>query len=115
MIKPSILHGGTYSDPSVCYKWSEVVAGSECGFLECSKMDAVSIQVVGMFSGGKLELHGSNDGVNFFPLENESGNKIYISSAGLDSVKDYVRFVKPVLVGGDVHSKLDIVIYTRGV
>lgn len=69
---------------------------------------AGSVQVVGTFGGMTIELHGSNDGANFFVLKDLQGSNLSFTAAGLKDFTTACAYIKPVRTGG---SGADVDIY----
>lgn len=72
-----------------------------------------SMQVTGTFGGATVVLQGSNDGTNFYDLDDIEGTAISVTAAGLVEFSTSALYIKPVASGG-TSQDLDIVICFRG-
>jgi hypothetical protein len=82
--------------------WDGLKLGSQAKVLELGSVSSVSVQMSGNFGeGGAVALEGSNDGKNFLPLKSLQGRDLKKSEPGIDSLADYVRYVRPVVLSGD--------------
>ena len=73
-----------------------------------------TIQVFGTFgAGGSVRVEGSLDGVNYAPLTDPQGNYIVLSTAKLEAISEVVRYIRPVVVGGDGTTDLTVSIVFR--
>ena len=62
-------------------------------------LTTASVQVSGT---GSAALHGSNDGVNYVPLNDLAGAAISLSGGAIAEFSTGVAFIKPVVTGGPV-------------
>jgi len=72
---------------------------------------SATMQAIGTFDGNTLTIQGSNDGSNWSSLTDPQGNAIAVTSASLEVVEEYPRYIRPSLggSGGDV----DILLFVR--
>ena len=59
-----------------------------------------SIQATGTFAGASVTIQGSNDGVNWFGLTDETGTAIAISADGLKMFLPRTWQIRPFTSGG---------------
>lgn len=59
-----------------------------------------AIQVNGTFGSASVALHGSEDGTNYYALNDLSNTAIAITSAGRAEFTTAARYIKPVPTGG---------------
>jgi len=59
-----------------------------------------SFQVEGTFGSATVICQGSNDGTNYETLHDLNGNAVSFTAAGLKSVEEVVRYVRPSASGG---------------
>ena len=59
-----------------------------------------TVQVDGTFSSVTVVLQGSNDGISWFTLTDPQGNNISFTAAGMETVMENPRFVRPSTSGG---------------
>jgi hypothetical protein len=103
----------TFGGDACRITWSSVKAGDTCEPSFWSRHADRSVQVSGVFGGATVEIHGSNDGVNFDPLTDLRGNNITFLSRKLEQVEDCSYAIKPVIVGGDGTTDLLITMFAR--
>lgn len=61
-----------------------------------------SVQVTGTFGvGGTVVLEGSNDGTNWFTLNNSQGASLSFTAAGLKKVQEGALYIRPHVTAGD--------------
>jgi hypothetical protein len=72
-----------------------------------------SVHVFGTFGGGTVTFKGGNvqDASNTIALKDFSGTSITFTSAGINSVRDNVAYVHPVVTGGDGSTNLTVVLF----
>jgi hypothetical protein len=54
-----------------------------------------SVQVTGTFNGGTVVLEGSNDGANWFTLNDPQGNALSFTTAKIEQVLEACCFMRP--------------------
>ncbi len=75
-----------------------------------------SVQVVGTFGvGGTVLIEGSNDGTNFSTLKDHLGVALSITTSGILSVDQIVRYLRPRVTAGDGTTSLTITVLSRRV
>lgn len=81
--------------------WAGITASTDT-VMPYGRMDLGdrSIQVTGTFNGATVQLVGSNDGQNYFPLTTPAGVTIQFTSAGLAQQIEAVLYVKPIISSG---------------
>lgn len=67
---------------------------------DCSFSSRQSVQVGGDFSGGVLQIEGSNDGREWYDLHDLLGITLTWKSPRLRAISEYVMYVRPVVKGG---------------
>lgn len=73
-----------------------------------------TMQVTGTFgSGGSVTLQGSNDGVNYYALNNPSGTAIAVTSAGIVACIEPVVWIRPAVTAGDGTTSLAVTVFAR--
>jgi hypothetical protein len=85
--------------------------GSPVDFVQYSER---CVQVVGTFgAAGTLVLQGSNDGTNWFTLNNAQGAALSFTAAGLKQVVENPRYMCPLITGGDGTTSLTMTLVMR--
>ena len=65
-----------------------------------------SIQCEGIFGGATVTLEGSNSGSGWAILHNNQGNPLIFYGAGIESISEQTRYVRPSSIGGDKITKV---------
>ena len=87
-----------YPENNSCKITWETLGDDETGPIAAmARWPNKSFQAFGTFASGVLTLHGSNDGVNFAPLNDLEGNAISMTAAGILSVMEHCMFYRPVV------------------
>lgn len=93
---------------SVC-SWAAMPNGDDGDPLQVPGSARLSVQVEGTFGvGGAIVIEGSNDGTNYHTLNDEAGSAISLSAAGLVSIREQTKFIRPRVTGGDGTTALDV-------
>lgn len=73
-----------------------------------------SVQVSGTFGvGGTIVLEGSNNGTNYVTLRDVLGSDISLTAAGIRTVLDLPRLIRPRVTGGDGTTNLAVTLLIR--
>jgi hypothetical protein len=92
--------------------WIEMGQSDTATAVQLGAWSDRSVQVAGDFSGAaSLAIHGSNDGTNYILLQDTLGDDLTFTAAGLLSIGQATRYIKPVLSSGNGSTDLDIVIH----
>ena len=74
----------------------------------------ITVQATGTFgASADIALHGSLDGTNYAALSDAQGAAISLTAASIADGQSAVRFVKPVLSGGNGSTDIDVVLQVR--
>jgi hypothetical protein len=71
-----------------------------------------TIHVLGTF-GGTVSIQGSNDGVNYLTLTDNSGLPLEFTADGMKLIAEAPRFIRP--SAGSGVSDVDVILYETGV
>ncbi len=84
-------------------QWTPLTGSDEGAPIELATFPDRSIQVEGDFgAGGSVAIQGSNDGTNYRTLKDHLGNNLNFTTAGIRSIDQIVRYLKPVGAGAAV-------------
>ena len=72
-----------------------------------------SVQIGGEFATASVVIEGSNDGDTFFPLHNPDGVMLARKVPALDSIREVVNMIRPVIIGGTAKTKIDVTLVLR--
>lgn len=98
-----------WHDKAVLAVWTGMVNGDIGSALELPSYPDRSVQVTGTFGvGGSLQIQGSLDGDNWFPLNDPQGNALSIAAAKIESIQELARFMRPVVTAGDGDTALTV-------
>lgn len=93
--------------------WLNMSQSDEGEPLGTSGSNDRSVQVVGTFGGGAIEIHGSNDGINYSVLTDPQGIALSFNTSKIEFVTELTLFMKPVVVGGDGTTNLNVIALVR--
>lgn len=100
-----------YSDENASIiSWGPVTNADSCAAVEMPGFNFKSFQVSGTFGSATVLASGSNDGTNYAGLHDLQGNAVSFTSAGLKSVEEVVRYLKPTFSGGDGTQSLTVTV-----
>lgn len=84
------------------------------GGVTCPNAGGRTIQVSGTFgTGGTVIAEGSNDGTNWYPINDLGGTAISFTAAGLKGIREDCVFVRPRVTAGDGTTSITVVISAR--
>lgn len=110
------FHTDSFPGETAVHTWSGLsavdTAGEAVGYGAHADR---SVQVMGTFgAGGAVTLQGSNDGSSWYTLTDFQGNALVITVAGIYTVSEATRFIRPSITGSDGTTNLDVVMFSRG-
>src|SRR3990172_10454368 len=100
-ITPTIEEIVTRGDDGHIITWGPMTAG-DVG-LPIAMMGSArrTVQIVGTFSGmDRVLIEGSIDSQNYSPLTDNHGNRLEFKGAGLSSISDLTRLIRPRVSAG---------------
>ena len=71
-----------------------------------------SVQVGGVLGGATVTLSASNDGVNFMPVQDLTGNPLSFTGPGLADFTTAARYIQPTIAGG-TGDAADVIVVLR--
>jgi hypothetical protein len=74
---------------------------------------AAAVQISGTFGGASVKLQASNDGTNYFDMEDVTGTAVSTGSGGLYEISTAAIYLLPVVTGGSANS-INVIIALRG-
>lgn len=96
------------------HTWTPLTQASPDGSaVRTAQFAELSIQVNGTFGAGTAVLQGSNDGTNWFTLNNAQGAAISTTAALLKKVAEIPLWVRPNVTGADGATSLTAVLVGR--
>ena len=105
--QPSIGIGG--------WKWLALLNGNDGTPLIIDRRTDRSVQVSGTFgAGGTLVIEGSNDGTNYFTLNDLQGVALSFTSARLEGISEVPLWVRPKVTAGDGTTSLNVYLVAVG-
>lgn len=94
--------------------WETLNAANTTGVAWENKLAGdVCVQAVGTFDSATLLLQGSNDGTNWFGLNDPAGTAISLTADGMEQVLEAPRYLRPSHSGGLGSEDIDCRIYAR--
>jgi len=97
--------------------WETLTNGDSGSSIEMPGSAIRSVQVTGTFgAGGTVVIQGSNDGSNWVTLNDIEGNALSLTAAGIESIQEVTRYIRPSVTAGDGTTDLDVtlVLVRRG-
>lgn len=82
--------------------------------LEMPDFSNRSVQFTGTFDSATIVLQGSNDGSNWVTLQDLEGAAISMTSAGLVSIMEDTRYIRPSVSGGGGSTSLTATVLIAG-
>jgi hypothetical protein len=99
----------TFRDGRAVMTWE--LPGDDTPF-DLSRWSARSVQVTGQFSGGRVDLEGTNDGEIFHILSDPNGNPLSFRSPKIESILEECMKIAPKLVGPpDANVKISVLLF----
>jgi hypothetical protein len=95
--------------------WTGIVTGDTINAFTLPAQAGMfgSVQISGTFSGATVTFQGSNDGTNWFTLNDFNGTAISATAAALREVRTSAVYVRPAITGGSGNS-VDVICAFRG-
>ena len=92
-------------------EWTSLAVGETGATADMAQWVRQSVQVTGTFGvAGTVLIEGSNDGVNFFTLNDQAGAALSFTVAGLRSIREYTAKIRARTTTGDGTTALKVVI-----
>lgn len=102
-------NGGAQVDNYYLYEWTGLANGDTGRPLRVSGLADKTIQLDGTFgTGGSMSFEGSMDNTNWYTLNDPQGNALAMTAAGIESVLENPRFVRPNIKAGDGTTSLNV-------
>lgn len=96
------------------HSWTPLNQASPDGSpVRTAQFAALCVQITGTFGAGTALLQGSNDGTNWFTLNNAQGSAISGTAALLKQVAEIPLWVRPNVTGADGTTALTCVLMGR--
>lgn len=114
--KTETPHGNPYGGGivSVSAQWTLTAANNDGAAFENKLAGDMCVSVSGTFDGATVIIQGSNDGTNWFTLNDPQGNALSIAAAGkIEALLEAPRYVRPSGSGGGGSSSLLVIIFAR--
>lgn len=104
----------TFGEDVHIVSWTGLLNGDDGTPLEMPGSADRSVQVHGTFgSGGTLLIEGSNDGVNYYTLNDPSSSALSVTSAKIETILEITRYIRPRVSAGDVTTSLTCTMLVR--
>lgn len=106
--------GGTASAQTRRVTWEALAAGDDGQAFAPLYQRDMSVQVTGTFGGATVTLEGSNDGTNWYTLNDPFGTALSFTAAGLEGITEHCWQYRPNITGGDGTVDIDVVMVVGG-
>lgn len=104
---PSVGIGG--------WKWEAMPNGNDGTPLLIDRRTDRSVQVSGTFgAGGTVVIEGSNDGTNYYTLNDLQGTALSFTSARLEGISEVPLYVRPRVTAGDGTTSINVYLVAVG-
>lgn len=94
--------------------WAGLHLGDDGQPIELANFADRSVQVTGLFGGGKVRIEGSLDGANYAPLTDPQGNDLDIGAAKIEAISEVVRWIRPRVISGDGTTAINVTMLLKG-
>jgi hypothetical protein len=99
------------NNAGVSITWTGLLQGDNGDAVDYSNFINKTFHVFGTFGGATITCQGSNDGVNWAPLSDVTGNNLSLTSTKpMRRTDDIPRYVRPLVAGGDGTTSLTVVV-----
>lgn len=110
-ITVSANHSTEYTGAGVnAWKWLLLTTTNSDGSpVNLNRMSDRCVTVSGTFgSGGTLVIEGSNDGTNYYTLNDLQGNALSFTSAKIEGISELPTYIRPRVTAGDGTTSLNV-------
>lgn len=97
---------------AIMVTWNGLANGDDGAALDAPEYGDRCVQFAGTFGSGTAVLEGSNDGTNWFTLNDAGNSAISKTAASIETVLEVPRFMRPRLSGGTAGA-LVVTLYCR--
>ena len=95
---------------TIAITWSGLLQGDNGDLIQFAHYLNKTFHVFGTFGGATITIQGSNDGVNWGPLNDATGTALSLTtSKPIRRTDDIPLYVRPLVVGGDGTTNLTVV------
>lgn len=113
-IHPTLSEVTTRGDHCHIIMWSSLANGDDGSTIQMPGSADRTVQFDGTFgSGGTIVLEGSNDGITYYTLTDPAANSLSFTAAGLKSVTEVTRYMRPRVTAGDGTTSLKATLLVR--
>jgi len=96
----------------VSVSWSDLKVGEVGKAFDLGSVAHAAVQFSGAFGeGGSIALEGSNNGEYFMPLKDIYGSSIVRHKPSIDTLGQFVKYIRPVVKAGDQLTSLKCSLY----
>lgn len=97
------------------WSWLAIPNGNDGTPLLIDRRTDRSVQVSGTFgAGGTLVIEGSNDGTNYYTLNDLQGSALSFTSARLEGISEVPLYVRPRVTAGDGTTAINVYLVAVG-
>ena len=72
-----------------------------------------TVMIIGTFDSATVVIQGSNDGTNWFTLNDLQANAISKTAAALEGIAEFPLYVRPSTTGGSGSQDIDVIMICR--
>lgn len=101
-------------DSVLLLEWTGLLVGDTGSPVQFNKYADRCTQITGTFGvGGSVSMEGSNDGVNWFPVNKMAGGAATFTAAGGGQLLDNPLFMRPNVTAGDGTTNTKVTLVAR--
>lgn len=110
-VTPTVSYNGDFSVVTVSY--TDLETGDDGAPFRFPEYPDRTVQVTGTFETSVLDVEGSLDGTNYAVLTDPVGNALEVAAADIAAISENAAYTRPLSVGGDAGTTLDVVFVCR--
>lgn len=102
-------------DKAARVRWANIKLGDTCQPVPWNGAGDRTVQTFDTFSGATITVQGTlgDDTDSYAQLTDPFGNAISFTGLGIDTITEMVRYIKPVIAGGDGLTDITVIILFR--
>lgn len=95
-------------------RWAALASSENGETWDCGQFGDKTITVTGTFDTATITLLGSNDGTNWFTIQDFLGTNITFTASGMRTLGNSPRYIRPSAGAGAGSVNVDVIIIARG-
>lgn len=104
------LGNQSFGNNAILYTWTPLHNGDQTSNIPGPGWADRSLQITGTFgTGGQVTIEGSNDGINFFTLNDPFGVPLVVTAASIKQITEVTLFARARVTAGDGTTAITII------